>query len=72
MYALQYSPRTAIVENAVVVELEASIRLFGGKRTLRDRMVAEVHALGVEQVAWSSTSLAALACARGGHENGIK
>lgn len=26
----------------------------------------------MEQIAWSSTSLAALACARGGHENGIK
>ncbi len=72
MYALQFSPRTAIVENAVVVELEASVRLFGGKRALRDRIAAEVPALGVEQVAWSSTSLAALACARGGHENGIK
>lgn len=72
LYALQYSPRTAITENAVVVELEASIRLFGGKRNLRDRIVAEVKSLGVEQVAWSSTSLAALAFARAGKENGIR
>ena len=29
MYALQFSPRVAIVEDAVVIEVDASARLFG-------------------------------------------
>lgn len=72
MYALQYSPRTAIVEDAVVVEVEASVTLFGGRRTLRDRIVAEVLELGVDSLAWAPTSLAALALARAGRENGVR
>jgi protein ImuB len=72
IYALQYSPRTAIVEDAVVVEVEASVTLFGGRRALRDRIVAEVPELGVDSLAWSGTSLAALAFARAGRENGVR
>jgi protein ImuB len=72
MYALQFSPRTAIVEDAVVVEVEASTRLFGGRRALRDRIVAEVPELGVGNVAWAPTSIAAVAFARAGKENGIR
>jgi protein ImuB len=71
LYALQYSPRTAIVEDAVVAEVEASTRLFGGRRALRDRIVGEVPELGVAQVAWAPTSLAAVALARAGRENGM-
>lgn len=72
MYALQFSPRTAIVEDSVVVELEASVTLFGGRRALRDRIVAEVAELGVASLAWAPTSLAALAFARAGKENGVR
>jgi protein ImuB len=54
------------------MEVEASVRLFGGKRTLRDRVVAEAGELGVQQVSWSSTGLAAHAQARCGMENGFK
>lgn len=72
MYALQFSPRTAIVEDAVVSEVDGSVRLFGGRRALRDRIVAEVVALEVAQVAWAPTSLAALAFARAGKENGVR
>ena len=72
MYALQYSPRTAIVEDAVVIEVEASTRLFGGRRALRERFVAEMPELGVGSLAWAPTSLAALAFARAGKENGVR
>lgn len=72
MYALQYSPRTAILEDAVVVEVEASVTLFGGRRALRDRILAEVPELGVGSLAWAPTSLAALAFARAGKENGVR
>lgn len=72
IWALHLTPRTAIVEDAVVMEVEASARLFGGRRALRDRVVAEAADLGVLAIAWSSTSLAALAFARAGRENGIR
>ena len=54
------------------MEVEASTRLFGGKRALRDRVVAEADELGAVQVAWACTSLAAHALARCGIENGFK
>jgi protein ImuB len=72
LWALQWTPRVAVFEEAVVIEVEASLRLFGGKRALRDRIVREVPDLGVVQVAWAPTSLAAVALARAGKENGVK
>lgn len=54
------------------MEVEASTRLFGGKRSLRDQVVAGAAELGVQQVSWSTTSLAAHAQARCGIENGFK
>lgn len=54
------------------MEVEASTRLFGGKRALRDRVVAESEELGATQVAWATTSLAAHALARAGIENGFR
>lgn len=71
-WALQFSPRVAIADEAVLIELEASVRLFGGKRRLRDRLLAESRELGVAQLAWAPTSLAALACGRAGFENGLR
>lgn len=71
-WALQFSPRVAVVDEAVVVELESSTRLFGGKRALRDRVFQESRDLGVVRLAWCSNSLAALALARAGIENGFK
>lgn len=71
-WALQFTPRVAIVEEAVVMEVEASTRLFGGKRALRDQVVQQASELGVSQVAWAPTSLAAVAFARAGKENGIR
>ena len=72
MWALQFTPRTAIVDGAVVMEVEASTRLFGGRRALRDRVIAEGEELGVTGVAWAPTALAAIACARAGRENGMR
>jgi protein ImuB len=71
-WALQFTPRVAVADEAVVIELEASVRLFGGKRRLRDRVQQESKELGVAQLAWAPTSLAALACGRAGLENGFR
>ena len=71
-WALQFTPRVALADGAVLMEVAASVRLFGGKRALRDRVVAESADVGVAQVAWAPNSLAALALARAGIENGFK
>ncbi|RYH70856.1 MAG: DNA polymerase Y family protein [Alcaligenaceae bacterium] len=71
-WALQFTPRVAILCEAVVMEVETSATLFGGKRTLRDRVVLESAELGTTGAAWAPTSLAALAVARTGKENGFR
>lgn len=70
-WALQFTPRVATLDAAVVMEVEASLRLFGGKRALRERVRNEAAELGTAQVSWAPTSLAALAFARAGAENGF-
>ena len=72
IWALNFTPRVAIGDGAVFMEVEASTRLFGGKRALRDRVVAESQELGASSIAWAPNSLAALALARAGIENGFK
>lgn len=71
-WALQFTPRVALLDEAVVLELEGSTRLFGGKRALRDRLAHEGRDLGMTALAWAPTSLAALALARAGRENGVR
>ena len=71
-WALQFTPRVAVSADAVTLEVEASVRLFGGKCALRDRVVQESKELGVGSVAWAPTSLAAIALARVGRENGFR
>jgi protein ImuB len=61
-----------LLDEAVLMEVEASVRLFGGKRALRDRAVDEARDLGVVALAWAPTSLAALALARSGIESGFR
>lgn len=73
---LQYTPRVSLVEPstesaAVVMELEASVRLFGGKRRLVERVKQEAAELGVAQLSWAPTSLGAVALARAGQSNGF-
>jgi len=65
-WALQFTPRVAIVDEAVVMELEGSVRLFGGRHALRDRIVEGARELGVRVVAWGPNSMAALAFGRAG------
>ncbi len=71
-WALQFTPRVATVDEAVVMEVESSARLFGGKRRLRERMVLDVESLGVDFLAWAPNSLAALALGRARISNGIR
>ena len=75
-WCLQFTPRVALVEPltpspAVVMELQASVRLFGGKRKLVERIRHECVDLGVLQLSWAPTSLAAVALARAGLSNGF-
>lgn len=75
-WCLQFTPRVAVVEPlsavpAVVMEVEASVRLFGGKRKLVQRVKEESPDLGVGQLAWAPTGLAAVALARSGVSNGF-
>lgn len=66
VWALQFTPRVAVADEAVVMEVADSLRLFGGWRALRDRVWAEAQQLGVSHLAWAPNSLAALALARAG------
>jgi protein ImuB len=71
-WGLQFSPRVAVIEACgVVMEVEASARLFGGKRKLVEQVRAEAEQLGVSSLSWAPTSLAALALARCGVRNGF-
>lgn len=66
VWALQFTPRVTLQDEAVLMELAASLRLFGGARVLRERLHQEAMELGVGQVGWGPNGLAALAFARAG------
>jgi protein ImuB len=75
-WCLQFTPRVALLEAssvlpAVVMELEASVRLFGGTRLLVERIKTTCSELGVKQLSWAPHSLAALALARAEISNGF-
>ena len=75
-WCLQFTPRVAVIEPlsaspAIVMEVESSVRLFGGKRKLVQRVRDECADLGVRQLSWAPTSLAAVALARTGQSNGF-
>jgi len=53
------------------MELEASTRLFGGRRRLVERIKTDAAQLGLRPPSWAPTSLAALALARVGVTNGF-
>ncbi len=65
-WALQFTPRVALLEQAVVLELASSLRLFGGFDALCRRLREQAIELGAQALAWAATSQAALALARGG------
>lgn len=67
LWCLQFTPRVALMEDvAVVMEVEASLRLFKGLEALKARISDEAPDLGVQGVAWAPTAMAALVMARCG------
>lgn len=70
-WALQFTPRVARLEEAVVLEVAASLRLFGGATRLHRRLWREARALGLAGMAWAPTGLGALALARAGRHEGL-
>jgi protein ImuB len=71
-WALQFTPRVCLREEAVLLELQASLRLFGGLRALHQRIAREGAPLGLGDMAWAPTPLAALALARQGLCDGLR
>lgn len=69
-WALQFTPRVALLEDAVVLEVQASLKLFKGAASLRRRL-RDARQLGCQRMAWAPTSLAALALARALQPNGF-
>lgn len=75
-WALQFTPRVCLLEEAVLLELSSCLRLFGGLRSLHERIQREGLALGLlpdkaPSMAWAPNALAALALLRGGRLNGL-
>lgn len=68
LWALGYTPRVALADEAVLMELSGSARLFGGRVALRARVQAEARELGAQTMAWAPNGLAALALARAGRD----
>ena len=66
-WALQFTPRVALLEDSVVAEVSGCARLFGGMALLHHRVHAGAQELGA-RVAWAPTATAALALAR--HDTG--
>ncbi|WP_457321755.1 Y-family DNA polymerase [Roseateles sp. P5_E11] len=64
--ALSFTPRVARLEEAVVAEVSASLRLFRGARALRQRLQTQATQAGLAlgDMAWAPTALGALALAR--------
>lgn len=71
-WSLQFTPRVALLEEAVVLEVQGSLRLFGGLRALHRRLRDQGRALGLGALAWAPSSLAALALARAGLVDGLR
>jgi protein ImuB len=72
-WALQFSPKVARLEEAVVLEVAACLRLFGGAEALHERVRSSAinAGLSLQAIAWAPTSLAALALARAGVSDGL-
>jgi protein ImuB len=58
-WALQFSPRVAVLEGAVLLEVQASERLFGGRKALLQRIRRECGEQLVGSMAVAPTALAA-------------
>jgi len=60
-WALQFSPRVCELEQVVLLEVQASVRLFAGSRALLNRIRGECAEQGVTALSVAPTALAALA-----------
>ncbi|MGH6649142.1 Y-family DNA polymerase [Aquabacterium sp.] len=65
-WALQFTPRVALLDEGVVMEVQASQRLFGGSQNLKRQVVQGAASLGWTRWACGPTALATLARARHG------
>ena len=65
-WALQFSPRVALLDEGLVIEVQASQRLFGGSQNLKRLVVQGAANLGWTRWACGPTALATLARARHG------
>lgn len=63
-HALRFTPRVAFADEAILLEVEASERLFGGRRRLLRRLLKEDCELRHDAWAAATTSLVALALLR--------
>ena len=63
-WGLLFSPRVCVLEEAVLLEAGASLRLFGGQRALLQRLRDELALAGGTGLAVAPTALAALALLR--------
>lgn len=63
-WALQFTPHVVLLEDAVLLEAQGSLRLFGGPLALTQRIQDGAKALGCDGFAFAPTALAALALAR--------
>lgn len=72
-WALQFTPRVARLEDAVLFEVQSCLRLFGGAAALHQRVLQQADAAGMDlhATAWAPSSLGALALARCGIEDGM-
>ncbi len=66
LWALRFTPRVTLCDEAVLLEVAASVRLFGGAAALRARIAREAAEQGLAAPGWGRSALAALGRARGG------
>lgn len=71
VWALGFTPRVTLHEEAVLAEVQASARLFGGLESLCRSMEEGAGELGA-RISWAPTGLAALALARSGRVDGFR
>lgn len=66
LWALGFNPRVAVVDHAVIVDVGASVRLFGGWPRLCEQLQAGADELGLAVSAPAATGIAAIALGRAG------
>jgi protein ImuB len=70
-WSLQFTPKVALTDLAVLMEVSASLRLFGGEDALKVAVAAQAADLGCPAVAWGPTATGTVALARCGVQDGF-